>query len=150
MTTHPSVLLVDDDRTTNFLHERLLRRLKVAKQVVTTTNGVQALAYLASLGGEAEKPCPSLILLDLRMSVLDGWGFLAAYRRLPFHQRQAPVIVLVVPPLRVAELEDLQRLPVASVLYKPLTTEKVEQILALLPIPDPAILEKEQPPTSFA
>ncbi len=72
MTTLPSVLLVDDDRTTNFLHERLLRRLEVAKQLVAVTNGVQALAYLTSLEGEAEQPYPALILLDLRMSVLDG------------------------------------------------------------------------------
>jgi CheY-like chemotaxis protein len=130
MTTLPSVLLVDDDRTTNFLHERLLRRLALAEQLVAVTNGAQALAYLASLEGEgeAEQPYPALILLDLRMSVLDGWGFLTAYRQLPLRQQQAPVIVLAVPLLRVAELEDLQRLPVASVLYKPLTAEKVDQI----------------------
>ncbi|MGI4821128.1 MAG: response regulator [Janthinobacterium lividum] len=150
MTTLPSVLLVDDDRTTNFLHERLLRRLAVAEQIVAVTNGVQALAYLASLAGKAEQPYPSLILLDLRMSVLDGWGFLTAYQQLPLHQRQAPVIVLAVPLHRVAELEDLQRLPVTSVFYKPLTTEKVKQMLALLPVPDLGILEKEQPPTALA
>jgi CheY-like chemotaxis protein len=144
MTTLPSVLLVDDDRTTNFLHERLLRRLAVAEQLVAVTNGAQALAYFTSLEGAAEQPYPALILLDLRMAVLDGWDFLTAYRQLPLRQRQAPVIVLAVPLLSVAELEVLQRLPVASVLYKPLTTEKVEQMLALLPVPDLPISEKER------
>ena len=35
---------------------------------------------------------PDAILLDLRMPVLDGWGFLQAYRALP--APHAPVIVL--------------------------------------------------------
>jgi CheY-like chemotaxis protein len=144
------VLLIDDDRTTNFLHERLLRRLAVAERIVAVTNGVQALAYLASLDGGVEQPYPSLILLDLRTSVLDGWGFLAAYCQLPPRQRQAPVMVLAVPPLRVAELEALQQLPIASVLYKPLTAEKVERMQALVPAPDLPISEQEQRPTACA
>lgn len=123
-----SVLLVDDDKTTNYLHELLLRRLEVTKRVVAVTDGAQALNYLACLDEKADNPYPSLILLDLRMSVLDGWGFLAGYRHLPLHQRQAPIIVLTVPSLRIAELEELQQLPITSVLYKPLTAEQVKVI----------------------
>src|SRR3954447_24269336 len=43
--------------------------------VVTATNGVEA---LAALDGEPSRP--SLVLLDMRMPVLDGWGFMRAVR----------------------------------------------------------------------
>jgi CheY-like chemotaxis protein len=126
------VLLVEDNQTTTFLHKRLLRRLGVAQQVVAVENGSQALAYLASCDAAAKNPYPTLILLDLRMPLLDGWGFLAAYRQLPSSQRQAPVIVLTVSVLMAIELQRLQALLVAGIMYKPLTAEKVEQMLAIL------------------
>ncbi|MGI4734441.1 MAG: response regulator [Janthinobacterium lividum] len=146
MNTLHSVLLVDDDKTTNYLHELLLRRLEVTMRVVAVTNGVQALDYLACLAEEADNLYPSLILLDLRMPVLDGWGFLAAYRQLPLPQRLSPVIVLTVTPLRVAELDALQQLSVAGLIYKPLTAEQVEQIIPR----DILNVKQKQAPTAFA
>jgi CheY-like chemotaxis protein len=74
------ILLVDSDRTATFLHERVLRRLAVAEQIVAVPNGAQALAFLASRTGEAEAPYPTLILLALQMPIMDGWAFLKAYR----------------------------------------------------------------------
>lgn len=135
MSSLPRILLVDDDQTTSFLHQRLLRRLEVAQQLVIVTNGAQALDYLVSLNGEANDPYPTLILLDLRMPIMDGWAFLEVYHQLPYPKRQALVIVVAVPALSVDDLGRLQELPVASVIYKPLTAEKVEQILSLLPAP---------------
>jgi len=41
--------------------------------VVTATNGVEALAAL-------EREPPSLVLLDMRMPVMDGWTFIRAAR----------------------------------------------------------------------
>jgi CheY-like chemotaxis protein len=122
------ILLVDSDRTATFLHERVLQRLAIAEQIVAVPNEAQA--YLASFTGEAEAPYPTLILLALRMPIMDGWAFLKAYR-----QRQAPVVVLTVPGLSVADLERLQQLPIAGVSYRPLTPEKVKQFLPLLPLP---------------
>ncbi|MGI4874307.1 MAG: response regulator [Janthinobacterium lividum] len=131
------ILLVDDDETTNFLNQRVLRRLEVAPQLVAGGNGAEALDYLTSLAKASEDSSPTLILLDLQMPVLDGWTFLEAYRRLPFAQRQAPVaiVVLTVTEPSVADLERLQHLPIAAVLYKPLTQEKAEQLLSLFPLP---------------
>jgi two-component system, chemotaxis family, chemotaxis protein CheY len=40
---------------------------------VTATNGAEALL-------EVERSEPSLVLLDMRMPVLDGWGFMTAVR----------------------------------------------------------------------
>ncbi|WP_231590807.1 response regulator [Hymenobacter terrenus] len=39
-----NVLLIDDDRTTNFLNKALLTRMGVAQQVLTAENGA-GLAY---------------------------------------------------------------------------------------------------------
>lgn len=69
MTARP-ILVVDDDPT-------ILAAVSEALDfegfpVVTATNGAEALAVLD------HKPRPALILLDMRMPVLDGWGFMRA------------------------------------------------------------------------
>jgi CheY-like chemotaxis protein len=78
----PDILIIDDDpaiRSTvaEILHDEGYR-------VRMAGNGMEGLAAL-------EQQLPALILLDMRMPVLDGWGFVRA-----LHERglQVPFVVL--------------------------------------------------------
>jgi CheY-like chemotaxis protein len=69
--TDRPILVVDDDPT-------ILATVSEALDlegfpVVTATNGAEAL-------DEVTRHRPSLVLLDMRMPVLDGWGFMHAIR----------------------------------------------------------------------
>lgn len=122
----PSVLLVDDDPTTNFLNKLLLTRMGVAQQVLVAENGEQALRTLAQACQASEQStCPWLILLDMNMPVLNGLGFLEAYAQLPLAHQQPIVIVILTTSLHPADLARAQQLPIAGFLNKPLTQEKV-------------------------
>ncbi len=122
----PSVLLVDDDPTTNFLNKLLLTRMGVAQQVLVAENGEQALRTLGqACQSRANPACPRLILLDMNMPVLNGLGFLEAYRQLPLAQQQPIVIVMLTTSLHPADLDRARQLPIAGFLNKPLTREKV-------------------------
>ena len=70
-----SVLLVEDDRITNFLNERLLRKLNITESIKVATNGEEALQYLEKTEASG-KPLPDLIFLDINMPVMDGLEFL--------------------------------------------------------------------------
>jgi CheY-like chemotaxis protein len=122
-------LLVDDDPTTNYLNRRLLEQLDVSQQVMVALNGQQALQVLAAECTEASLTCPVLILLDINMPLLDGFGFLAAYQQLPLAKQRAIVIVMLTTSLHPRDLERLQQLPVAGFLSKPLNAGKVQQVL---------------------
>ena len=65
------ILVVDDDPT---ILATVSETLDLeGYPVVTATNGAEALEQL-------ERQLPSLVLLDMRMPVLDGWGFIRAVR----------------------------------------------------------------------
>lgn len=117
------VLLVDDDPTTNFLHEQLLRSLGVTDQCFVAENGAEALALLAEAG---EAPPPALVLLDVHMPVMDGVEFLEAYRR-PLSP--LPVVIVLTTSMHTRDRDRLASLAVADYLVKPLTREKINNLL---------------------
>lgn len=77
------ILLVDDDESILTTIELLLAEEGYA--VAVAANGRDALQRIA-----AQRPC--LILLDMKMPVMDGWAFAAAYRELP--GPHAPIVVM--------------------------------------------------------
>jgi CheY-like chemotaxis protein len=130
MTKLTSVLLVDDDSTTNFLNKLLLERLGITEQVLIAENGEQALRLLAGACADpAAAGCPRLILLDMNMPVLNGLAFLEAYTKLPLAQQSSIVIVMLTTSLHEHDLARAKQLPIAGFLNKPLTREKVATLL---------------------
>lgn len=75
------VLLVDDDRPTNYLNQRILKLSNPESQVISVLNGYEALEYLRKVEkGEVIKP--ELIFLDINMPAMNGWEFLDEYEKL--------------------------------------------------------------------
>jgi two-component system, chemotaxis family, chemotaxis protein CheY len=76
------ILVVDDDQTIlNTVAEILHLE---GYPVTTASNGAEALQVL-------ERSQPSLVLLDMRMPVLDGWGFA---RQLKARGVETPILVM--------------------------------------------------------
>ncbi|ALW86879.1 hypothetical protein AUC43_18425 [Hymenobacter sedentarius] len=123
-------LLVDDDPATNYLNRKLLQRLAVTGQVREALNGQEALHVLATSCTDPVAPaCPDLIFLDVNMPVLNGFDFLAAYQQLPLARQQAIVIIMLTTSLHPADVARADALPVAGFLTKPLTAEKIAQVV---------------------
>ncbi|RIJ43189.1 response regulator [Pontibacter oryzae] len=128
------VLLVDDDDTTNYLNERLMREMQVAKEYKVLKNGKEAMEYMSKAYGPEPDPAfarPDLILLDIKMPVMDGFSFLDEYQK---HNMDAadPVIILML--TSSASFYDLERLKhyskVRKHYSKALTKYDIREILA--------------------
>lgn len=122
-----SVLLIDDDATNNFLNERLLQRLEVADQLLVAETGRDALDLLA----DTEATPPALILLDVNMPGMTGIEFLEQYQSQRQAQIQATVVIMLTTTMDSRDLARINELHINGLVSKPLTEEKVDQILQL-------------------
>lgn len=121
--------MVDDEPGLLDLHARLVERCLPRCRVVRAADGRQALAAM-------ERTRPDLVLLDLMMPQLDGFGVLEAMQdRSALHD--VPVVILTAQSLTQADMARLQR-GVAVVLEKGLysaeeTMGHLERALARSP-----------------
>src|SRR4051794_33386056 len=90
------VAVADDDIEDHELMRTGLQECNVLVEVDALFNGLQLMDYL--LGREIYKnmkKTPSLILLDLRMPLMDGFGVLQEIRQFP-HLKEIPIYVVTV------------------------------------------------------
>ena len=130
MAVIPCTLLVDDDDTTNFLNQRLFERMAVTDTVLVAGNGQQALDLLHTHCEQATSPtCPSLILLDMKMPLMNGLEFLQVFAQRPPRRSPPVVVIMLTTSLNPDDVARMQSLPIAGYLTKPLTSEKITQLL---------------------
>jgi len=75
------VLLVDDNDIDNFINERMITTTNFAHAVVVKSTADAALEYLKKTADGDQ--LPQVIFLDLNMPVMDGFGFLTEYEKMP-------------------------------------------------------------------
>ncbi len=124
-----TILLIDDDATTNHVNKRLLLRSGKVKNVDVAESGSDALSYLSDFSSESGATCPDIILLDLKMDGMTGFDFLDRYAALP-ESKKAGIMVALTSSASFYDLDRLKNYPdVADHLYKPLTDEHLANLI---------------------
>ncbi|RRQ48420.1 response regulator [Maribacter algicola] len=90
-----SILLIDDDESSNFLHSIFINKLGLDIEINTALNGQEGLDFIMNRGLE-KLSLPCMVMLDLRMPVKDGWDFMRMYEeQVPQELKKQLTIVLV-------------------------------------------------------
>jgi CheY-like chemotaxis protein len=124
-----TVLLIEDDATFRFLGQTLLQRIGIGKDdIATASNGIEALELLNNYYSGA-RALPDIILLDINMPILDGFGFLEAFLRLDLPNKGAVKIVVVTSSTNSEDIRRAMEMGASDYLTKPLTVEMLMDVL---------------------
>ncbi len=124
------ILLVEDDDTINFYNQFLIQNLGLAKEVVITKNGQEALTHLNKIGAEGGK-FPELILLDINMPVMNGFEFIEAYDQLSEDWKAKMLIVMLTTSHHENDLlRAKQHGSIAEYFFKPLLEQRLGDLIA--------------------
>ena len=124
-----SVLLIDDNTITNFVHERIINN--VTDFIITHRSAENALIFLREKL-ESEGISPELILLDINLHDMDGFDFVKEFRKLKFKNEDKVTIVVVTDSKNEVDAKRFADIGIKHYLSKPLTKEKLENVLASL------------------
>ncbi|MEO5889589.1 MAG: response regulator [Ferruginibacter sp.] len=125
------IMLVDDDRLTNFLNNIIIDKAGISEHVERCHSVMSALNYLSSvLNKEVNCPLPDLIFLDMQIPEKSGWKFIEHYRLIKSDFEKQPIIIML---SSVADSNDVLMAShleeVAAFYIKPLTPKILNTIL---------------------
>jgi CheY-like chemotaxis protein len=124
-----TILLIDDDQATNFLHKMVIKKADCADQVHVELNGESAITYL-STAKNGIYPSPDLIFLDINMPRMNGWSFLEEYQKLHNAQQGKAVIVMLTTSLNPDDVEQSKKFTeISEFRSKPMTQTMLMEII---------------------
>lgn len=124
-----SVLLIDDDKATNFYNRLVLEKMCFTEEICMVENGQEALEFLKS-GIKGEYPQPDLIFLDINMPIMNGWEFLEAYKKLSINQKGKIIIIMLTTSLNPEDQTRAENMiEVSGFRRKPLSIHAINEII---------------------
>jgi CheY-like chemotaxis protein len=124
-----TILLVDDDQATNFLHKMVIKKTDCTDEVHIELNGESAIKYIATMQ-DGKYPSPDLIFLDINMPRMNGWAFLEAYEKLRQEMKSKAVIVMLTTSLNPEDMEQAKKFKeISAFKSKPMTQHMLRDII---------------------
>jgi CheY-like chemotaxis protein len=121
------ILLIDDDEISNYLTEITIKEHGLALKVETALNGEEGLDKLKALIKDRNEEIPILILLDIKMPVMDGFGFLEKFNELDLENK--PTVVILTSSLNPKDMLLAKEFDIKGYLNKPLSADELRNLL---------------------
>lgn len=130
MKKYKSILLIDDDATSNFISELIIHKLSITDSITSVRNGREALEYVSSKCMiHYENDCPDIVFLDLHMPVMDGFDFLKHLTiQVPNYVDLFKIFILT-SSNNPADLDKAKEYHIEGYINKPLNAEKIQMLV---------------------
>ena len=124
-------LLIDDIEIDILIHSKILERINKQFKILSKFSAFEALDDLSEVINKREESLwPDVILLDLNMPMMDGFGFLEAFEKLPQEWTSKTDIYVVSSSLDPADKKrPFQSKWVKSFIEKPLRLNYFEKVI---------------------
>lgn len=120
------VILIDDDKIFNLIHELIVKDTGLVDTVESFDDPESAAEYLDCIANYTPEDFPDIIILDLGMPVMDGWECLARFGTFPEVFSKCKVLILSssIAPSDIERSRNYRM--VTGFMPKPLDREKIK------------------------
>jgi CheY-like chemotaxis protein len=124
-----TVLLIDDDLTINYFHNRLIEKSSLTENIAISKNGKEGLDSFLELNEKIEGEEMTVVFLDLNMPIMNGWEFLDNLSKIKEGIKMKYKIFILSSTINPDDKKKAKNHAlVTGFLSKPLTKENLESI----------------------
>jgi len=124
MKKYNRILLIDDDEHINFYNKIMLTKANASDDIIAFECATKALDFIKY------DEVVDLILLDINMPKINGWGFLAEFEKLNDDKKKAIKIIMLSSSVNHDDKKKAEaNTYVCKFLNKPLQKDAIAQIL---------------------
>lgn len=132
MTNRKNVLVVDDDPVFKLIARKLFERSGDFFEVTFAENGLEAIEFLKTSIQEEDKSVPDIILLDIEMPIMNGWGFMEEFVKLPAEATRGIDVYTVSSSIAQEDKNKTASYPqIKAYITKPLTVDIIRNIAGI-------------------
>lgn len=123
------ILLVDDNKATNFFNKQILKKYGFEGEIVVKTNGLEAIEEIEN------SEMADVIFLDINMPIMNGFEFLEKIQTIEAYKLYNPLIVIMMGvELPTEDVEKIKRINNVRLMHrKMLSNESIDEVLSYLP-----------------
>lgn len=122
------ILLIDDNETDLYIGKRLFRHFDDQLIIETSVNGQEAIEYLQRCLSN-NSPHPDVIICDINMPIMDGYGFIKAYEEIFKEHLDTCCIIICSSTLDKSEMELFKNHPLVNeFIHKPIYPDKIVEL----------------------
>lgn len=121
----PNIMLIDDDQISNFIAEKLLKRMNVCDHITVVLNGMEAKQHILN-----SPELPQLGLVDVNMPLMNGFEFMHWFEHSEF-KGQCKFCFFSTSIRSEDKEQAIHFSDVIDYIEKPLTEEKVQQLIRM-------------------
>ena len=122
--------MVDDDFVYKLVTRKMIERTGNLAEVVCADNGLEAIKIVETSIELNAQRIPDIILCDIDMPVMNGWGFIEAFEQIPGEHIKNTEVYMVSSSIDEWDKLKIKSYPsIKDFLTKPLTVELIQSIM---------------------
>jgi len=128
----PLICIIDDDKVYQFMLSRIINQNNLAENIISFSDGEEALQYLTDNKANNEK-IPDAIFLDANMPIMDGWQFIDEYASIKTQLEKKIIIYMLTSSVDPVDIERASKISeISDYIVKPIQLEGIEKIFKKL------------------
>ena len=124
----PLIGIIDDDKIYQFILTSIINKNKLAKNILSFSDGEKAIQYLTSNKTKNEK-IPDILFLDVNMPIMDGWMFIEEYARIKNDITKKIVVFMLSSSMNPIDIDRAAKInEISNYIIKPIKFEEVKRV----------------------